>query len=240
VRHNADAREHGCWRPGRSGKRVTSRSYGHYCALASALDVVGERWTLLIVRELLAGPCRYVDLQAGIPGIATDVLSVRLKSMKSNGLIAQRTLPPASTVVYELTERGAALKGAVGALAAWGVELLGPQRGAAFRIQWAGLMLGAILRPERVLGGALVFSLQVEDQAYTVRIDAGKLSVCEPGTTADAVLTTDPATLVELARDPRAFARAVAQGRVILRGSRHALKRVREAFEPGPPRAERT
>src|SRR5688572_21248336 len=86
------------------------KSYGQWCAVAKALDLVGERWSLLIVRELLDGAKRYTDLQDGIPGISTDVLAARLKDLEEGGVLERRTLPPpAASKVYALTERGRGL-----------------------------------------------------------------------------------------------------------------------------------
>src|ERR1043165_1713653 len=91
----------------RTPRSAGGRSYDHYCAVARALDLVGDRWTLLIVRELLAGPRRYTDLHADLPGVSTDVLASRLKDMERDGLSTRRRLPPPGAVhVYELTARG--------------------------------------------------------------------------------------------------------------------------------------
>ena len=104
---------------------MTRRSYHQYCPTAYSLDVVGERWTLLIVRELLFGPRRYTDLLNGLPGIGTNLLAKRLKEMEQAGIIRQRTLPPpASSTVYELTERGRGLEEALMSLAQWGMSYL--------------------------------------------------------------------------------------------------------------------
>ncbi|MEV7423830.1 helix-turn-helix domain-containing protein [Streptomyces sp. NPDC091212] len=101
------------------------RSYDQYCAAARALDAVGDRWTLLIVRELLAGPRRYTDLHADLPGVSTDVLASRLKDMERDELATRRKLPPpAAAYVYELTERGRGLLPVLGALAEWGAPAL--------------------------------------------------------------------------------------------------------------------
>src|SRR5215208_4365136 len=106
---------------------MTTRSYNQYCPLAYALDLVGERWTLLIVRELLAGPHRFKDLLAGLPGISTNLLSDRLKSLEEQGLIRRRVLPPpAGSTVYELTAAGQALEPAVLELGKWGSHFLPP------------------------------------------------------------------------------------------------------------------
>lgn len=102
------------------------RSYDQYCSAARALDTVGDRWTLLIVRELLAGPRRYSDLHADLPGVSTDMLASRLKDMERDGLATRRRLaPPGAAFVYELTSRGRALLPALTALADWGAADLG-------------------------------------------------------------------------------------------------------------------
>jgi DNA-binding HxlR family transcriptional regulator len=119
------------------------RSYDQYCPLSRALDVIGERWTLLIVRELLAGPRRYTDLHADLPGVSTDVLAARLKEMESDGLVARRRLPPpAAATVYELTTRGQGLLSVLTALAHWGsADLAGPRPTDALRPHWFALPL---------------------------------------------------------------------------------------------------
>src|SRR5687767_6432977 len=99
------------------------RSYNQYCGLAYALDQIGERWTLLIVRELIAGPRRFKDLMDGLPGISTNLLSERLKSMEQQGLLRRRVLrPPAGSTVYELTSLGQALEKALLELGRWGSQ----------------------------------------------------------------------------------------------------------------------
>jgi DNA-binding HxlR family transcriptional regulator len=120
------------------------RSYDQYCPLSRALDVVGERWTLLIVRELLTGPRRYTDLHADLPGVSTDVLAARLKELERDGLVARRRLPPpASAAVYELTPRGESLLPALTALAEWGAAELPaqPEPTDALRAHWFALRL---------------------------------------------------------------------------------------------------
>src|SRR5438132_8507698 len=102
------------------------RSYQQFCPAARALDVVGERWSLLVVRDLLTGPKRYTDLQAGLPGIGPNVLADRLRSLEGAGLIAKRRLPPpAASTVYELTELGSGLRPVLTALFGWGLRLVG-------------------------------------------------------------------------------------------------------------------
>src|SRR6187401_1310870 len=100
---------------------TTKRTYGDRCGVARALDLVGERWALLVVRELLLGPKRFTDLRAGLPGLSPDVLSQRLRELEQAGILARRTLPPpAASQVYELTDRGHELRPVVLALGRWG------------------------------------------------------------------------------------------------------------------------
>src|SRR5215475_5853674 len=103
------------------------RSYGEFCSIAKALDVVGDRWTLLIVRELLIrGPCRYTDLREGLPGIATNLLADRMDELVGAGLVVRAyEPPPVATNLFRLTERGRALEAAMLALGSWGAPLLG-------------------------------------------------------------------------------------------------------------------
>lgn len=108
---------------------MAQRSYRQYCPIAHALDAVGDRWALLVVRDLLLGPKRFGDLRAGLPGIATNVLADRLKGLEAAGVVVRRKLPPpAGSMVYELTPYGRGLEGTLVALAAWGRQTLGPVR----------------------------------------------------------------------------------------------------------------
>ncbi|NSC23549.1 helix-turn-helix transcriptional regulator [Streptomyces albus subsp. chlorinus] len=126
------------------------RSYDQFCAVARALDAVGDRWTLLIVRELLAGPRRYTDLHADLPGVSTDVLAARLKHMEAEGLVERRRQPrPASGHVYELTGRGRGLLPVLSTLATWGAPALGkPRPTDAVRAHWWALPLREVLIAE--------------------------------------------------------------------------------------------
>ncbi|MET8576788.1 helix-turn-helix domain-containing protein [Streptomyces sp. NPDC005012] len=130
------------------------RSYDQYCSAARALDLVGDRWTLLIVRELLAGPRRYTDLHADLPGVSTDMLATRLRDMERDGLLVRRRLaPPGNASVYELTPRGRELTGVLHALGEWGSGALG-ERGPtdAIRAHWFALPLLRALEDAGVRG----------------------------------------------------------------------------------------
>jgi len=115
------------------------RSYGQYCSIARALDVVGDRWTLLIVRELLLqGPCRFTDLKNGLPGVATNLLSSRLKELEEAGLVSREDAPPpVATALYELTDDGRALEPVLQALGLWGLRFMSTERpDDAFQAHW--------------------------------------------------------------------------------------------------------
>lgn len=120
------------------------RSYQHYCAIGRSLDVVGDRWNLLIVRELCGGARRYSDLFADLPGISTDVLAARLRDLESDGVVARRRMGPRNNAaVYQLTERGQALRPVLAALSDWGTVRLGDRSEKdAVRAHWLALPLG--------------------------------------------------------------------------------------------------
>jgi len=146
------------------------RSYGQFCALARALDVVGDRWTMLIIRELFARDSRYSDLRDALPGIATNLLAERLRQLQEAGVIeAYDAPPPVRATVYRLTPRGRELRPAIRALVSWGVPLLATGQGAAaFRTQW-------LVMPVRILFDGV----DVADLApLTVLVKAGN----EPAT----------------------------------------------------------
>jgi DNA-binding HxlR family transcriptional regulator len=104
-----------------------TKRYDQYCPMAHALDLVGERWALLVVRELMHGPKRYTDLAEALPGIGTNILASRLRDLEAGGIVAKRRLPPpAASQVYELTEYGRDLRPAMRELALWGARSLGP------------------------------------------------------------------------------------------------------------------
>ncbi|MZD07495.1 transcriptional regulator [Streptomyces sp. SID5785] len=148
---------------------MSRRSYDQYCAAARALDVVGDRWTLLIVRELLAGPRRYTDLHADLPGVSTDMLATRLKDMERDGIAARRRLsPPASAYVYELTPSGRALLPVLQALGEWGAPLLAERRATdAVRAHWLAL---PVLQGLAGLGESGVVAVRVDEGEFFVRV----------------------------------------------------------------------
>jgi len=137
---------------------VPRRNYDHYCSVSRALDVVGDRWSLLVIRELCSGPRRYSDLFADLPGISTDMLAARLKDLEHDGILIRRRLGPrAATAVYELTPSGAALRPVLDALSDWGAARLGPRRATdAVRAHWFALPLGRAVAQEVPAGTVTV------------------------------------------------------------------------------------
>jgi DNA-binding HxlR family transcriptional regulator len=179
---------------------MTSRSYDQFCGVARALDLVGERWALLLVRDLILGPKRFTDLRRGLPGIGTNVLAARLKELERGGVVARRSLPPpAASVVYELTEYGRALEGPLLALGRWGVLSMGAREaGQALRSEWLAVALKAFFRPEAAADLRATVALRFDDGAFLARIDCGSLLVelDDRRDGADLVLTTEVETLI--------------------------------------------
>jgi DNA-binding HxlR family transcriptional regulator len=171
---------------------LTTRSYGQQCGIAHALDLVGERWALLVVRDLILGPKRFTDLRASLPGIATNVLTQRLKQLEQNGIVCRRVLPPpAASTVYELTEYGREVESALLAFGRWGARSL-PERtpDRTSRSEWFGVALKAYFRPEAARGLHTTIAMRFEDGSVAVRIDDGDLAVTTAETdAADLTLT---------------------------------------------------
>ncbi|MEV6837023.1 winged helix-turn-helix transcriptional regulator [Streptomyces sp. NPDC051133] len=203
------------------------RSYDQYCSAARALDVVGDRWTLLIVRELLAGPRRYTDLHADLPGVSTDVLASRLKDMERDGLTTRRRLPPpVAAYVYELTNRGRALLPVLQALGTWGEGELGERRPTdAVRAHWFALPL------LRALDGEGLVEVRLEEGDFHLRVGAEEGPVYGDGPApgdADARLALDTATCEAVARGELSLAEAVRAGRIAVTGDGAPAKSLRE------------
>ncbi|WP_221351158.1 winged helix-turn-helix transcriptional regulator [Streptomyces beigongshangae] len=206
------------------------RSYDQYCSAARALDAVGDRWTLLIVRELLAGPRRYTDLHADLPGVSTDVLASRLKDMERDGLVTRRRLPPPGAAhVYELTDRGRALLPVLQALGEWGAPLLAERRPTdAVRAHWFALPL---LRSLAGLGDGVV-QVHLDEGTFHVRLGTGTGPVYGEGPAPeapDARLTLGPGACAALARGDLNLLTAVREGHVEATGEGPLAKALRHS-----------
>jgi DNA-binding HxlR family transcriptional regulator len=154
------------------------RSYGQYCSVAKALDVIGDRWTLLIVRELLLqGPCRYTDLKNGLPGIATNLLSDRLRDLETQGLVRrEEAAPPVATTLFQLTEAGAELEPALDALGAWGIRYMAqPDDGDEFRSHWFAFPVSLFLSDQDPDGPAVSIELRTASRPAVIEVSGGSV-----------------------------------------------------------------
>ena len=156
------------------------RSYGQYCAVAKALDLVGDRWTLLIVREILIqGPCRFTELRLGLPGIASNLLTDRLKQLEQAGLVYRESAPPpVASSLYHLSDRGKALEPVLTALGVWGVELMTEiQPGDVFRSQWFDFVIKNYLTDNDPDAGPIDVDLDATDDPVHLHVDSGKVTL---------------------------------------------------------------
>jgi DNA-binding HxlR family transcriptional regulator len=152
------------------------KGYRQFCAASRALDVLGDRWALLVVRELLFGPRRYTDLLTGLPGIGSSVLTTRLRDLEQANLVARRRLPPpAAVLVYELTNDGEDLRSVIDALTRWGLRLMDhPTPDDTIRASWLALSLCVSVRPI-FLPADGELELRLDGEPHTVRERAGRL-----------------------------------------------------------------
>jgi DNA-binding HxlR family transcriptional regulator len=162
---------------------VGVRSYGQYCALARALDAIGDRWSLLIVRELLLRPCRYTDLRDGLPGIATNLLAERLRRLEEAGVVTREEAPPpVATTLYHLSEWGKGLEAVVHELVRWGAPLMTQPAGHdEFRSRWLVLAVQAMLGHETASSRDLTIQVEAGGEPVLIRGIAGRV-VASTGT----------------------------------------------------------
>jgi DNA-binding HxlR family transcriptional regulator len=175
---------------------ATARTYGEHCAVARALDVIGERWALLVVRELLLGPKRFTDLQAGLPNAKPSVVSHRLRELEEAGVVRRRKLgPPSGAMVYELTDDGRDLEPIVIALGHWGSRV--PTKpGAVHGSDSVVIALESRFDPEAAAGLSGTIELRLGDDRYRIALSEGEIAARrgEPDA-GDAVIETDTETL---------------------------------------------
>lgn len=205
---------------------MSKRSYGQFCALAQALDQIGDRWTLLILRDLLPGPARFRDLQESLPGLATNLLTQRLRSLEENGVVLQDTLPPPAGVrVYRLTPRGQQLGPAIEAIAAWGMDLMASadyRRPGNVRGITCGLRIP--LRERIQAEDSLRITLRVAEQDIACVIEGGELEVTlgeAPGAAARVIC--DYPQLFSFIGGGGSFGPAIDRGEASLEGERSAV-----------------
>jgi DNA-binding HxlR family transcriptional regulator len=218
------------------------RSYGQYCGLAYALELVGERWALLIVRDLILGPKRFTDLNRGLPGIPSNVLSARLKELEERGIVRRRLLPsPARSIVYELTEYGQELEDILLRLGLWGARSLrDPRAGDMLTPAALLLALRASFRPDAARKLQATYEVRVGEVVVHARVDNGLLEVAEGSlANADLVIETDQ-TLRSMMSGEISPEDAVEAGRMRVTGDRDLLARFAELFRLPPPVAAAT
>jgi DNA-binding HxlR family transcriptional regulator len=211
---------------------ANKRKYGDRCGVARALDLIGERWALLVVRELLLGPKRFTDLRAGLPHVSADVLSQRLRELERDGIVQRRTLaPPAGSRVYELTDRGMELEPVILALGRWGSGAPFPPGDARLGVDSAILALRTLFDPAAADGLNATYELRLGDQRFHARVADGRLEVARGSAeNPDASIDTDTGTLSALLWHGRRLPEALRARDIGIEGSRAAAERFLRLF----------
>jgi DNA-binding HxlR family transcriptional regulator len=217
---------------------ASRRLYYDGCAAAHGLDLVGERWALLVVRELLLGPKRFTDLRAGLPHVSPDVLSQRLRELEQAGVLRRHRLPPpAASHVYELTPRGHELEPIVLGLGRWGSQAAFGDEGEAFGPDSAMLALKTLFDSSRAGDLDAGYEFRLGEQRFRLAIRGGALALARGAAPKpDIVIETDPATLAAVLWHGRDVDAALAAGTLVLDGPRPLLDALLRAL-PLPGRA---
>ena len=222
--------------PTRTPKR---RTYDDACAAAHALDLVGERWALLVVRELLLGPKRFTDLRAGLPSASPNVLSQRLRELEAAGVVRRRKLPPpAASKVYELTEWGEELEPVIVRLGRWGARSPFRPRDAELGVDSLILTFRTMFDPQAAEGLEASYELRLGEDRFRAAVANGSFDI-ERGTAdrPDATIEADPATLTALVYEGRGLAEALDSGEIEIRGDEEAVERFLGLFPLPSPAA---
>jgi DNA-binding HxlR family transcriptional regulator/putative sterol carrier protein len=212
---------------------MAQHRYQQYCALARALDTAGDRWTLLIVRELIPGPRRFTDLIDGLPGISRKVLTERLRALERDGIVIRQELPPpAARRVYELTDDGRDLAGPMAALIAWGARRLGERKPTdSFRARWAAVAMASFADRETVKGVSETYQYLVGGSEFHFTVDGGSIQLRD-GRPQDptVTVTTDEETWADIASGKITASSAAATGALTVAGDPRAAKRMGKIF----------
>jgi DNA-binding HxlR family transcriptional regulator/putative sterol carrier protein len=212
---------------------VPEHRYQQYCALARTLDVAGDRWTLLIVRELAPGPRRFTDLLDGLPGVSRKLLTDRLRALERDGIIARQELPPpAARQVYELTDDGRDLATAMAPLIAWGARRIGDRKpGETFRARWPAVAMAGLADREAAKGVSETYQYLVGDSAFHFTVDDGSIELHDGRAGNPAVTwTADEETWADIASGKITASSAAATGALTIAGDPQAAKRLRKIF----------
>jgi DNA-binding HxlR family transcriptional regulator len=208
------------------------RSYGEACGIPRALDRIGERWALMVVRELLLGPKRFTDLREGLPHMSADVLAQRLRELEENHIVERRVLPPpAASKVYELTAWGRELESVLIALGRWGARAPLAADCAEMSLDSHIVSLQTLFDPALAGDFAPVVELRLGDHVFALSVVDGRLEA-ERGAASgpDIVIATDPCTLLGLAHREIELADAVAAGDAEVTGDKRAARRFLRLF----------
>jgi DNA-binding HxlR family transcriptional regulator/putative sterol carrier protein len=218
---------------------ATMRTYGDGCAIAWALDVVGERWALLVVRELLLGPKRYTDLRRGLPNASPNVLSQRLDELERAGVVRRYKLPPpAGSRVYELTDWGRELEGIVMSLGRWGARSPTPPSDAPIGVDSTILALRARFDAGAARGLRAGYELRLGEDRFRIEVANDQIEVARgDAPQPDATIDTDPDTLNAVLWEGRSLADAQRSGKMTLEGDKAAVKRFVALFPKPDPAA---
>jgi DNA-binding HxlR family transcriptional regulator/putative sterol carrier protein len=216
---------------------MARHGYQQYCALARTLDVAGDRWTLLIVRELTPGPRRFTDLLDGLPGISRNLLTERLRGLEYDGIITRQELPPpAARRVYVLTVDGRELAVAMAPLIAWGARRIGERKpGETFRARWSAVAMAGLADREAAKGVSDSYQYLIDDSAFHFTVDDGSIQLGD-GRAPDPAVTvaTDEETWADVVSGNIKFSSAVATGALTVAGDPEAVKRLRKIFAREP------
>ena len=218
------------------------RTYDDGCAAAHALDLVGERWALLVVRELLLGPKRFTDLRAGLPGVSPNVLAQRLRELESAGVVHRRKLPPpAASRVYELTEWGEELEPVIVRLGRWGARSPSRPCEATLGVDSLVLSFRTMFDPRAADGLKARYELRLGEDRFHAVVDDGRFEIARGGADRpDATIETDFGTLAALVYEGRQLDEALRSGDIKMEGDESAVERFLTLFplpELAPPAA---
>jgi DNA-binding HxlR family transcriptional regulator len=221
------------------GMDTRRRTYADACAAAHALDLVGERWALLVVRELVLGPKRFTDLRAGLPHVSPNVLAQRLRELEAAGVVRRRRLPPpAASRVYELTPWGAELEPVIIRLGRWGARSPLRPRDAALGVDSLVLSLRTMFDPVAAEGLEASYELRIGEDGFRAEVSGGDLEI-ERGVAErpDAVIEGDPGVLGALVYEGRGLDEALSSGDVRIEGDRSKVERFLTLFPLPEPAA---
>ena len=224
---------------GRISGMATMRTYCDGCAAAHALDLVGERWALLVVRELLLGPKRFTDLRAGLPNVSPNVLAQRLRELERAGVVRRRKLaPPAASRVYELTDWGLELEPVITQLGRWGARSPSRPRDATLGVDSLILSFRTMFDPRAADGLSASYELHLDEDVFRVEVSDRRFEIARgEAERPDATIETDSATLATLVYEDRPLAEALRSGDVRIEGDESAVERFLTLFPLPEPAA---